>query len=71
MKIETLSGPARRFTAAVLAAALLAGCMPAPRLDGAATRDRVDRAVDDASDPSERGGERGVPRSAPAYDRRP
>lgn len=71
MEMETRGGPARRFAAAMLAAALLTACTPAPRLDGAATRDRVDRAVDDASDPSEHGGERGVPRSEPAYDRRP
>jgi hypothetical protein len=64
------SGRAALARTAILAAILAAGaaCAPGSRVADDEAAVRVERAVDDARDPVERGGERGVPRSGQALD---
>lgn len=61
---------AMRLAAAAMTAGGLAACQIAPWSDTDDTPLRIDRAVSDARDPVERGGERSVPGSGQLLDER-
>ena len=64
-------GRAALAGATFLAAALAAGCAREPRAASAPeTPERVQRALEDARDPVERGGERAMPNSGQLLDER-